>query len=48
MGSELQFLSSPFMQVLSTIIKFGMDSKFNKIQPGTEEWGALERLEKSK
>ena len=43
------FLIGPsvFLQVMRTTIKSWMGSKFSKIQPGTYELAALERLEKS-
>ena len=39
--------SSLFLQVTRTTIKSRMGSKFGRIQPGTYELAALERLEKS-
>ena len=39
--------SSLFLQVTRTTITSRMGSKFSKIQPGTYELAALERLEKS-
>ena len=39
--------SSSFLKVISTTIKSRMGSKFSKIQPGTAEFAAFERLEKS-
>ena len=39
--------SSLFLQVIRTIIKSRMGSKFGRIEPGTYELAALEPLEKS-
>ena len=39
--------SSLFLQVTGTTIKSQIGSKFGKIEPGTNELVALERLEKS-
>ena len=40
-------LSSLSLQVTRTIIKSRTGSKFDRIQPGTYELAAIERLEKS-
>ena len=39
--------SSLFLQVMRTTIKSRMGSKFCKIEPGTKELSAIERLAKS-
>ena len=47
LASSFFIRSSLFLHVARKILKSRMGLKFGKIQPGTEELAALERLDKS-